>query len=408
MTFQDYLQKRAGIPVKQIPYFLHWMTLYHEYENNNGKKASLTGFERYLLSRYQDWQIKQAVDAVKHFIFYSQNCQTDSRNPTIVKSESWDSIISTMKDMLRLKHRSYQTEKTYLGWVKSFSEYRKDIDPESLDESHIKSFLTHLAVERRVSISTQNQAFNALLFLYRYVLDKAVEHLQDTIRSKKSPNLPVVLNISEIQSIIIRLNQPYSLMASLIYGGGLRLNECLSLRVKDIDFNKPSLTVREGKGNKDRETLLPAGLISMLKVHLINVRKIYEKDRSEKKPGVTVNESLQRKYPNISIEWKWFWVFPSTGFSENPYTGELNRFHLHPSGLQRAFKTAVSSSGITKRASVHTLRHSFATHLLEAGYDIRTIQELMGHSSVQTTMIYTHVAGKNRLGVISPGESLFK
>ena len=408
MTYQEYLEKRAGIPVKQIPYYLHWMTLFHQYENKNGKKASLTGFERSLLSRYQDWQINQAVDAVKHFVFYSQNCLIDNESPAIDKSQSWDSVISTMKDMLRLKHRSYQTEKTYLGWVKSFSEYRKGLDPESLDESHIKSFLTHLAVERRVSISTQNQAFNSLLFLYRYVLDKPVENLQDTIRSTKTPNLPVVLNITEIQSIITRLNHPYRLMASLIYGGGLRLNECLSLRIKDLDFEKPSLTVREGKGNKDRITLLPGGLIAPLKDHLYSVRKIYDQDRAEGKPGVTVDSSLLRKYPNIATEWNWFWLFPSGGFSENPYTGELNRFHLHPSGLQRAFKNSLAASGITKRASVHTLRHSFATHLLEAGYDIRTIQELMGHSSIQTTMIYTHVAGKNRLGVISPGESLFK
>jgi site-specific recombinase XerD len=180
------------------------------------------------------------------------------------------------------------------------------------------------------------------------------------------------------------------------------VEECLSLRIKDLDLNHPSLTIREGKGNKDRITLLPEILIIVLKEHLVQVRRIYDVDRYNNRPGVTIPESLMRKYPNASKEWGWFWVFPSKNFSENPHTGNLNRYHLHPSGLQRAFKTAVRKTSVTKRASVHTLRHSFGTHLLEAGYDIRTIQELMGHASVQTTMIYTHVA----LGVISPGEHL--
>lgn len=406
MTYEEYLKKKVGIPVKQIPFFEQWVSRYHNYVKNTGDKSSISGFERSLLNCCKDWQINQAVDAVKHYEFFKRHYL----NPTDIDNEYkdiWVGVEKTMKDMLRLRHRSYLTEKTYLKWVDSFKSFISQKDPTLLDEGDIRSYLTYLAVERKVSVSTQNQAFNALLFLFKHALDTPINNLEDTIRSKIPARLPVVLTTFEIQTIIQKLNQPYRLMASLIYGGGLRLDECLSLRIKDLDFDKPALIVREGKGKKDRITLLPLGLIPTLKDHILTVQQLYNMDRASDSPGVTIGESLNRKYPGAAKEWGWFWVFPSNGFSENPYTSQMNRYHLHPSGLQRAFRSAVVSSRITKRASVHTLRHSFATHLLEAGYDIRTIQELLGHSSVQTTMIYTHVATKNRLGVISPAESLF-
>ncbi len=292
-------------------------------------------------------------------------------------------------------------------WVYSFKDFTGSKLPSDLSETDFKSYLTYLAVERKVSVSTQNQAFNGILFLYRTVLDKDVLNLQEAVRSKIPARLPVVLSKEEISRILCCLSSSYKLMASLIYGSGLRLEECLSLRIKDLDLEKPSLSVRMGKGARDRETLLPKGLIPNLKMQVKAVQTLYDSDRKNNFPGVALPTALQRKYPKASYEWSWFWLFPSSGFCESPFDKNQVRYHQHPTGLQRAFKNAISAAGISKKASVHTLRHSFATHLLEAGYDIRTIQELMGHSSVHTTMIYTHVAGKNRMGVISPADTLF-
>ena len=406
MTFRDYLQKRAGISQKQIPFYEHWITRYNNYQNHFPDSFSLSGFEKTLISNCRDWQINQAMSAVKHYEYFIHHYQKGSSGQSAVQPD-WETAITSMKEMLRLRHRSLQTEKAYLHWIYSFKDFIGNKSPKDLDEKDFRSFLTYLAVERKVSISTQNQAFNGILFLYRTVLGREVHDLQDSVRSKIPTRLPVVLSKEEISRILSVLNPPYRLMASLIYGSGLRLDECLSLRIKDLDFYKPSLTVRMGKGGRDRTTLLPSGLISPLQKHLKDVKTIYDRDRREKNPGVSLPEALIRKYPHAQGEWNWFWVFPSSGFCESPYDQRQVRFHQHPTGLQRAFKNAVSRAGITKKASVHTLRHSFATHLLEAGYDIRTIQELMGHSSVQTTMIYTHVAGKNRMGVVSPADSLF-
>ncbi len=406
MNFREYLQKKAGIPQKQIPFFEHWITRYNNYQNQFPDSFSLSGFEKTLLRDCQDWQINQAVSAVKHYEYFIHHYQQGSSGQAEGQSD-WETAITRMKEMLRLRHRSFQTEKAYLHWVDSFKDFTGNKSPDELDEKDFRSFLTYLAVERKVSMSTQNQAFNGILFLYRSVLDREVQDLQDSVRSKIPARLPVVLSKEEISRILSVLNPPYRLMASLIYGSGLRLDECLSLRIKDLDFYKPSLTVRMGKGGRDRTTLLPSGLIPPLQKHLEDVKILYDRDRREKNPGVSLPEALAGKYPHAPEEWNWFWLFPSSGFCESPYDQKQVRFHQHPTGLQRAFKNAVSRGGITKKASVHTLRHSFATHLLEAGYDIRTIQELMGHSSVQTTMIYTHVAGKNRMGVVSPADSLF-
>ena len=405
VTYKEYLQNKAQIQVNRLPFFEQWITRYHQYLSNN-PNGSLTGFERSLLSGYKDWQINQAVDAVKHYNYFINTYQSSPPLKQKTSENSWKDAKDQMRQILRLKHRSYQTEKTYMQWIDKFKALNLSKNISDIEETDIKSYLTYLAVEKKVSLSTQNQAFNALLFFSRNVLELQIANLQDTIRSKIPARLPVVLNQREISSILGFLNPVYRLMASLIYGGGLRIEECLSLRIKDLDFEKPSLTVINGKGGKDRITLLPTSIIPKLKDHLISVKNIYQKDRKSENPGVTIPPALVRKYPQSPYDWNWFWVFPSGNFSENPLTNQQNRYHIHPSGLQRAFHSAVKQTVITKRATVHTLRHSFATHLLEAGYDIRTIQELLGHSSVQTTMIYTHVAGKNRLGVISPAESL--
>lgn len=271
----------------------------------------------------------------------------------------------------------------------------------------MKQFLSHLAVSKNVSASTQNQAFNALLFLFRNVLDRPLDDVADTVRASSARRkLPVVLKKHEIHAVFEHLAPLHRLMAQLIYGGGLRVQECISLRVKDIDFEQSSLTIRSGKGDKDRLAVLPESLKEDLQQQLAGAREFFDRDRDRGMAGVSLPHALERKYPRAGLEWGWFWVFPSKMPSRDPRSGVRRRHHVHVSGLQRAFKNAVRRAGIAKNATVHSLRHSFATHLLEGGHDIRTIQELLGHSNLQTTMIYTHVAGKNILGVASPLDAL--
>jgi integron integrase len=275
-----------------------------------------------------------------------------------------------------------------------------------MGQNHLQAFLTHLAVDLKVSAATQRQAFNALLFLFRNVLSVPMIDLESVVRAKIGKSLPVVLSVAEVRRIILHLQGIDRLMAMVIYGAGLRLNECLSLRVKDIDFDRSCLTVRAGKGNKDRETVLPDRIVGDLRRHLSAVNTVYRQDRERNVPGVWIPEALARKIPAAGTEWGWFWVFPANRLSVDPDSGVVRRFHVLPTTLQRSFKLAVARAGIAKNATIHTLRHSFATHLIERGYDIRTIQELLGHSDVSTTMIYTHVATKNKLGVSSPANDL--
>jgi len=303
--------------------------------------------------------------------------------------------------MLPLKHLSLRTEQTYLGWVRRFYRFLNGLSPYSLDSTHVKDFLTYLAVERKVAASTQNQAFNAILFLFRHILDKQIDEIGDAVRAKKKRRLPVVLTKSEINRLLDQMSGTNLLMAKTIYGCGLRLRECLHLRIKDIDFSRMAVTVR-GKGDKDRETVLPGSIKGTMINHIESVRKIYEKDRENGLAGVQLSGALERKLPNAGKEWAWFWVFPSHKISVDPTTNIIRRHHIYTGNLQRQIKQAGIRAGIPKRITVHALRHSFATHLLEKGHDIRTIQDLLGHADLRTTMIYTHVVSKNRLGIISP------
>jgi integron integrase len=308
--------------------------------------------------------------------------------------------------LMRLKHLSFRTEKTYLAWIARFLAFNASTKPSALTEEHLKHFLSYLAVERKVSAATQKQAFNALLYLYRNVLAKEIVGLETVIPSRRPRRLPVVLTREELLQVFGHLSGTNRLIAAVIYGAGLRLEECLCLRVKDVDFARNCLVIRSGKGGKDRETVLPDKAAEELKKHLGKVRRLYERDRRRSLAGVCIPEALDKKYTGVSKEWGWYWVFPSSRLSVDPTSGLVRRYHLYPSTVQKAFHQAVARSGLTKRATVHTLRHSFATHLVEKGYDIRTIQELLGHADVSTTMIYTHVATKNKLGVASPLDSL--
>jgi integron integrase len=268
--------------------------------------------------------------------------------------------------------------------------------------AEVEGFLTSLAVDRKVSAATQNQALAALLFLYREVLGVELPWLEGITRAKAPEHVPVVLSRAEIDRLFSHIEGTHDLMGRLLYGTGMRLMECVRLRVKDVDFDRSEIAVRAGKGAKDRVTVLPASLAPYLREHLARVRVLWEEDRRDGRPAVEMPAALERKYPNAGRQWGWFWVFPARGLSRDPRSGVVRRHHAHEQALQRAIKRAVVAAGIAKPASTHTLRHSFATHLLEAGYDIRTVQELLGHRDVRTTMIYTHVLNRGGRGVVSP------
>ncbi|MEZ4599011.1 MAG: integron integrase [Syntrophotaleaceae bacterium] len=315
-------------------------------------------------------------------------------------------LLDLLKQALRVRHYSPRTEKTYCEWVKRYIFFHNVRHPAEMAEPEINAFLTHLAVKTKVSASTQNQALSALLFLYRHVLGKEIGELGEIIRAKKPKRLPVVMTREEVREVLNCLEGDRKLMAGLLYGAGLRLMECLRLRVQDIDFGRGEIVVRDGKGGKDRRTMFPKALIGPMKEHLARVKLLHEKDLTEEWGKVQLPDALARKFPNAPYQWRWQWVFPQENRWKNTRTGEEGRHHIHETLLQRAIKEAVSKAGIVKRIGCHTFRHSFATHLLEDGYDIRTIQELLGHKDVSTTMIYTHVLNKGGQGVRSPIDAL--
>jgi integron integrase len=311
-------------------------------------------------------------------------------------------LLDQVRGKIRLKHYSLRTEQTYVDWIKRFIRHFGKRHPRELGAAEVEAFLTHLAVVGRVAASTQNQAKSALLFLYREVLDAALPWLDNVQQAKAPKRLPVVLTRDEVQAVLSRLSGPHWLIASLLYGSGMRIMECLRLRVKDIDFARGEILVRDGKGFKDRVTMLPAAVAVALREQMSRARARHESDLAAGGGEVSLPYALARKYPCAGREWGWQFVFPSDGLSTDPRDGCVRRHHLQDQAVQRAMKQAVRDAGIVKPATPHTLRHSFATHLLEAGYDIRTIQELLGHSDVSTTMIYTHVLNKGGRGVVSP------
>ena len=310
-------------------------------------------------------------------------------------------LLDQVRTAIRLRRMSYRTEQTYTNWIKRFIIFHHKRHPREMGAPEIQEFLAYLVNERNVAASTQNQALHSILFLYREVLQLELPPV-GLSRAKKEPRLPVVLTRAEVQAVLAKLSGPRWLMAGLLYGAGLRLSECLRLRVKDIDFGQNLIVVREGKGDKDRITMLPQNLKEPLRQHLVKVRQTHETDLQEGYGMVQLPDALARKYPQAATEWKWQYVFPAPQRSVDPRSGSRRRHHLDESVLQKAVKEAMRQTGIDKHASCHTFRHSFATHLLEAGYDIRTVQELLGHADVSTTMIYTHVLNRGSLGVRSP------
>ena len=311
-------------------------------------------------------------------------------------------LLDVVRDRIRVKHYSYRTETSYLGWIRRFIRFHGGRHPREMGGPEVEQFLSYLATERQVAASTQNQALSAILFLYREALEIDLPWLDGVVRAKRPARVPVVLSRDEVRRVLAQLEGTHWLAASLLYGAGLRVSECLRLRVKDLDFDYRQVTVRDGKGAKGRCTMLPDAVLEPLQFHLGRVRSLFDADRAASHPGAALPPALERKYPAAPFEWPWQFVFPARKFCRSPYTGRMVRFHVLPDVLQRAVKQAVRAAGITKPASCHTFRHSFATHLLESGYDIRTVQELLGHSDVSTTMIYTHVINRGGRGVRSP------
>lgn len=309
--------------------------------------------------------------------------------------------MGAMRERLRVRHYSYRTEKTYLDWVSRFFEYLSSTGADVSREG-VQNYLSYLAMQQQVSAGTQNQAFAALLFLCREILDIDPGDMQQTVRARSGTHLPVVLSVPETVSLLKELNGTLRLMAEVIYGGGLRVSECCRLRVKDLDFENNLVFVRAGKGNKDRSTLMAESVKAGLKAHLERVRELYGQDRNAEVAGVMLPDALARKYPNAGTEWAWFWVFPSRQLSLDPRAGVVRRHHVASESIQRAVREASRKAEIHKPVSVHTLRHSFATHLLLNGVDIRQIQDYLGHVNVETTMIYTHVVKNFRNPARSP------
>ncbi len=306
------------------------------------------------------------------------------------------------REVMRFRRFSFRTEQTYWDWIKRFILFHGNRHPPEMGESEVTAFLTHLAAQRNVAPSTQNQALSALLFLYRDVLKVQLDWLDGFEHASRPPRVPVVLSKSEVQRVLTAVPANYQLFCRLLYGTGLRLMEGLRLRVKDIDFEPRQILVRDGKGFKDRVTILPESLAEPLRAQLIRVKAWHERDLAAGLGAALLPFALAEKYPNAEREWAWQWVFPSAMISVDPRGGVRRRHHANETSIQRVMKEAVRASGIAKAASCHTFRHSFATHLLEAGYDIRTVQELLGHKDVSTTQIYTHVMEKPGLGVKSP------
>lgn len=417
--FQKYLLDKKLVPEAKVSFFAYWVGRFLHYAQRHDltateyQESNIAAFldDLRLGKRISDWQPRQAEDALKLYYFhYLGQSKSESASHAAISSGDAPAVLAEMSRLIRLKHYSYSTERTYLQWVERFLGYVKEAGRERFDDltsEDIRDFLSHLALRKRVSSSTQNQAFNALLFLFRNVLDKETGNLDTTVRAKRGQKLPVVLSVDEIKAVFQHLSGQGLLIGQLLYGAGLRLMELARLRVKDIDFDMNTIYVRSGKGDKDRSTVLPAAVKELLREHLERVKALHEQDIAAGHGAVYLPDALDRKYPNAPKEWAWQYAFPSSALSVEPRSGIVRRHHVSDTTIQTAIKNAVRKAGIAKHASVHTLRHSFATHLLMNGVNIREVQSLLGHKNVETTMIYTHVLRDMKNAPQSPLDALY-
>jgi len=417
--FQDFLMAGNIVSDKYVTYYAYWVSRFLVFVNSNQEMKLRDRMNTFLEKlrindKKAEWQVQQAETAINVYLnnfldgdvsqFYPE--RTKQKDNLKMRHEFKD-MVCRMRDSLRVRHYAYRTEQSYLDWVKRFYQYLEKTNG-TMDSKGVKDFLTYLALNRNVAASTQNQAFNALLFLFRNVLDKDLGDLSKTVRAKRGPKLPVVLSVDEVESVFKILEGTNLLMLQLLYGAGLRLMELVRLRVKDIDFFPKLIIVRTGKGDKDRSTMLPEAVKTDLYLHLERVRSLHEEDLRAGYGEVYMPTALSRKYPHAAKEWGWQYVFPSKKLSVDPRGGKVRRHHISEKAIQDAMKKAVRDAGIVKQASVHTMRHSFATHLLMSGVNIRKIQDYLGHKNVETTMIYTHVVRDMSADAESPLDTLKK
>ena len=407
--FEAYL-KGQRVKEKELKYYCHWVEDFARFCKSKNiepwESESLTGYETRLRSSHEDWQVEQAGKAVRHYIYWRRKTDVSvpqARQVSGADDQGVDELMTKLVEVMRLQRKSYKTEQAYCSWVQRYLVFVKG---EELSGENVSRFVSHLAVEKNVASSTQNQAFNALVFFFRYVLEKEVGDLSQTLRAIRKSKLPLVLTREEVCKIMAKMEGVPLLMVRLIYGGGLRHSEAYRMRVKDVDMERMCLTVKSGKGDKDREVPLGESLVEELHEHLKRIREIYDEDRSNGVEGCYLPGALENKYPNAGKEWGWFWLFPANVLSNDPRANKIRRHHVLSSYLSGPYKQALRAAGIAKVATIHTLRHSFATHVLEDGYDIRTLQEIMGHNDVNTTQIYTHVMGKHKSNVTSPLDKL--
>ena len=408
------------IAKQKAPFYAYWASKFITFSNKYGNLANEATINQFLDhlcgTGIDDWKIQQAEEAIDFFVEYCRNSQNGLQSNRIPSKELKNealTIIERIREAIRLKHYSYRTEQTYLEWAKRFFSHllktrNKENFPQDLNSEDVKEYLSYLAIKQKVSSSTQNQAFSALLFLFREVLKIEVKDLNKTVRAKRKVTLPAVLTLKEIKELFNQVNRENLLLMQTIYGSGLRLMEAIRLRVQDIDFDTNILFIRGAKGDKYRATVLAESVKTGLKKHLEKVKEIHRKDLDSGQGKVYLPEGLIRKYPNAAKEWGWQYVFPSSKLSVNPRSGKVGRHHIDPSSIQKVIKNAVKKAGIVKNASVHTLRHSFATHLLMKGVNIREIQDLLGHKHLETTMVYTHVIRDMSNVPISPLDYLYK
>jgi integron integrase len=402
-----------NVPIKFHPHYRKWLRYYldfcHKYHLDPVSKENLPSFISKLQEKKQGIPLqKQAHAAIRLYYSFGSPAPTlkpvpqkaspvpseDKKSKT--KNADWTAVFEKLNDEIKIRHYSPRTLKTYSGWTRKFQTFVKSKDQHLLSTDDVKKYLTYLAVERKVSASSQNQAFNALLFLFKHVLHIDFGEMKDIPRAKRKPYIPVVLSREEIDAIVRALSQPYDIIVKLLYGCGLRLFECLSLRIMCFNFDHLVLTVHDGKGQKDRTVPLPETLVPALKEHLTTVLTIHEEDLDAGYDGTFLPTALDKKYPAAAKELPWQWFFPAKTLTLVPEAGEYRRYHIYESNVQKAIRGAVKKAKTTKRASAHTFRHSFASHLLQANFDIRTIQELLGHSDVRTTMVYTHTIKEAR------------
>jgi integron integrase len=402
----DYVQllSQREVPAYTHNAYLKWLRFYldfcNKYHHDRGRRSSLPPFIRKLGEKNQtSRQQKQASHAINLYYALSGDDAIDEQarqspgrfTPAVTPEKAaWQQVYTDLDVAIKVRHYSPNTHKTYASWIRKFQSFTHARLPESLTADDVKSFVNDLAVKRKVAASTQNQALNALLFLLRHILKKELSRVDGIVWAKRSRYIPVVLSREEIDGILEHLAHPYDLVVKLLYGSGLRLFECLQLRINHLNFDALVVTVHDGKGQKDRTVPLPLAILDQLKEQVARVHNLHQMDLASGYGGAFMFGAIDRKYPRAAKEFIWQWLFPAKALTVIPETDERKRYHLHPTHVQKAIRKAVGKAKLTKRATAHTFRHSFASHLLQANYDIRTIQELLGHRDLRTTMIYTH------------------